>query len=1255
MAQRRRNKASRRPNSRAEARPEFDALEDRAVPAGLIGGLREVADGIGPSAGDGGPDVGSLLVQFRGEFANTNDFAPVGWNAFPGLTARRVPAATGLWEVTLPDRTLTQRFLTAYAGDRRVAFAERNWDVSIQSIVNNTYTPSDSSFNSLWGMHNTAQTGGTVDADIDAIEAWEIEQGNSTVVVADIDTGVDYAHNDLYLNIWINQDEIPLAVRLNLTDVDGDGRITFYDLNAPVNIGAGKIQDGDSNGRIDARDVLRTVASGGWADGVDNDGNNFVDDFVGWDFVNNDNNPMDDHGHGTHTTGTIAGHANDGGVVGVAHRASVMILKFLGASGSGTTAGAISSVNYSVMEGASVSSNSWGGGGFSTALFNAIKAGGDVGQVFIAAAGNANTNTDINAHYPSSYNLDNIISVASSDHNDNRSSFSNFGATSVDLAAPGSAIHSTFPNNTYGTISGTSMATPHVSGVAALLKAQNPTWGWSQIKSRILATVDAKASLSGLVLTGGRLNAFSAVNGIAVPDGGAADLQIVSAVANGQNQLTITYNVVGTVNAPFEIGFYRSSDTTLGGDVLLGFVEVKDPAKWGPGLQSVTVTIGPGINNEVRLTGAGWTDLNTDYRMLAAVDRLRTIAENDAHAWNEDNVVEVTGAYRVGTGPVMVFGGSASETVQVRTSAGTHFLSFNGGPESSYTGTPEFRTRLGGGGDRLDAAESSRGQLAWGGAGDDTIGGGRGNDTLFGGTGSDLWLSVLTAGDDVAVIDAPSGLRFTMGAEVDTFAFDSTDRIGVNAGGGNDRVTVAAPVTIGSILAGEAGDDTLTGSDSADLISGGDGNDSLLGMGGADTVSGGLGTDTAAGGTGTDSISGDDGADRISGDAGDDSLFGNLGDDTIFGGDANDWISGGDGLDSLFGDAGDDSLLGGNGDDTLDGGDSNDRLDGELGNDRLNGAGGNDTMIFSVDGIWPSGWGALNTYSRVIVSITGRNRTNDAFDGGLGNDSLLGSTGNDAIFLDDWTLAGVPAIRLVGIETIDAGGGNDIVDLTSDVATIGSTVVRGGEGNDILWGLTGDDTLDGGNGADTINGGAGNDCLIGGDGNDVIQGWTGNDRIDGGVGNDSLVGDGGNDTIIGGGGFRDSLFGNDGDDVLADDDGIFAAHGGAGNDRIFVTFGAGWDNDGNAFNALASINQISGGAGDDDVHVTNGTGQAGFILAMHGDDTAGGTGNDRAFLYSLVAGGPTFAPSSVFLSFETIVNPAGDWNLWKSRRDLAVG
>jgi len=330
-------------------------------------------------------------------------------------------------------------------------------------------TPNDPSYGQLWGMNNTGQSvnggaGGTVDADIDAPEAWNLSTGSATVVVGVIDSGADYNHPDLAANTYSNAAE----------------------------------------------------CSG--APGVDDDGNGYVDDCHGINPAYSTTDPMDDNDHGTHVAGTIGAVGNNGvGVVGVNWHVRIYPCKFLNAGGSGPTSGAVECLEYFAMmkdRGVNIvaTNNSWGGGGYSQALYDAIAAQLSRGILFVAAAGNNASDNDAAPHYPSNYFLPNVISVAATDRWDALASFSDFGRNTVQMGAPGATILSTIPtaDGSYAYFSGTSMATPHVTGVIALLKAQNPFRTWIDLRNLILAGGDPKPALSETV-TGRRLNAYGAM------------------------------------------------------------------------------------------------------------------------------------------------------------------------------------------------------------------------------------------------------------------------------------------------------------------------------------------------------------------------------------------------------------------------------------------------------------------------------------------------------------------------------------------------------------------------------------------------------------------------------------------------------------------------------------------------------------------------------------------------------------------------
>lgn len=355
-----------------------------------------------------------------------------------------------LWKI---EDFSVEEAIAKYSNDPNIEYIEPNYRVSAVGTI-----PNDPNFNQLWGLNNTGQTGGIPDVDIDAPEAWDIETGSkSKILVGVIDTGVDYNHPDLAANIWTNPGEIA-------------------------------------------------------GNGIDDDENGYVDDIHGYDFYNNDGDPFDDNSHGTHVSGTIAAVGdNKIGVTGINWNAKIVGLKFLGQDGYGDIFAGIQAIDYATKIGVQLTNNSWAGGGYSQALYDAIKTAGDAGQLFIAAASNEGSNNDIYPAYPASYDLDNIISVAATDHNDQLAGFSNYGLETVDLGAPGVNIYSTVPGDSYAAFNGTSMATPHVAGVASLLWSQDPDRTPQQVKNRILASVDPITALDGKTVSGGRLNAFRAL------------------------------------------------------------------------------------------------------------------------------------------------------------------------------------------------------------------------------------------------------------------------------------------------------------------------------------------------------------------------------------------------------------------------------------------------------------------------------------------------------------------------------------------------------------------------------------------------------------------------------------------------------------------------------------------------------------------------------------------------------------------------
>ncbi len=407
------------------------------------------------------------------------------------LSGRRLKSLPGIgvehWQLgagVSVERSLAQVARSPFRG--AIEYAEPNY------IIRATEIPDDTKRGDLWGLHNVGQTPGPQDADVDWLEAWSAGiRGSANVVVAVIDTGVDYNHPDVAANI--------------LRDANG---------------------------------------------------------VVGFDFANNDADPMDDNNHGTHVAGTIGAVANNGlGVAGVCPNVRIMPLKFLGAGGSGDTADAIDCVNWAAAHGAQIMNASWGSAQSSKSLKNAIA---NSGRLFVAAAGNGATSDPF---YPAAFNLANQLTAGATDWTDNLAGYSNFGSY-VHLAAPGSSILSTIRNGGYARFSGTSMASPHVAGAAALLLAQNPTWGYGQLRSQLLDTVDVLPSLAGKVTSSGRLNVARAVGAgpLAEDTIGPAAISDLAAGSPAHDTATLTWTATGddgSAGAAYLVDLRRRTDGPL--------------------------------------------------------------------------------------------------------------------------------------------------------------------------------------------------------------------------------------------------------------------------------------------------------------------------------------------------------------------------------------------------------------------------------------------------------------------------------------------------------------------------------------------------------------------------------------------------------------------------------------------------------------------------------------------------------------------
>jgi beta propeller repeat protein len=557
---------------------------------------------------------GELIVKFKaGTPKNTIDSIRERLGAEVLETTKTLGIQR--WSI---EGTSVRDSIADFSEDPAIEYIQPNFIVRTTAT-----TPNDPRFDELWGLNNTGQAGGTADADIDAPEAWDVQTGDD-VVVGVIDTGVDYTHQDLNDNMWKNPGETA-------------------------------------------------------EDGIDNDGNGFVDDVYGYDFAYDDSDPMDVYGHGTHVSGTIAAEANNNeGVTGVNWNAKIMAIKFLSDEGWGYTFDAIEAVEYATLMkknygvNINLTNNSWGGGGYDQGLYDAIAAAGQAGQLFIAAAGNSYGNdNDTYPFYPATYDLDNVISVAATDRNDQLADFSNYGATTVDLGAPGVDVLSTVPGNGYDIYSGTSMATPHVSGVASLLWSEDPTLSPQEVKELLLNTVDPLPVLNGKTVSGGRLNAFNALSEAGPPN------EIIGTEGND--------DITGTNR--------RDRISGLGGNDVIQALAGKDQILGGNGNDLIAA----GHGNDTVEGGAG----------------------NDQISGNDDDDL-----LKGEAGRDNILGGDGNDTL-------------NGGIDKDRLLGQAGEDNLVGekGNDTLDGGEGN--DALNGGADQDSIFGSRGNDSLVGETGAD--------------------------------------------------------------------------------------------------------------------------------------------------------------------------------------------------------------------------------------------------------------------------------------------------------------------------------------------------------------------------------------------------------------------------------------------------------------------------------------------------------------------------------------
>lgn len=936
--------------------------------------------------------------------------------------------------------------------DPRVEYAEPNY------IATPRYTPNDLEFGNQWALNNTGQTilgslTGTPDADIDAPEAWNTTHGSSSVIVADVDTGVDYTHEDLSSKVWTNS------------------------------------------------------ADGPTVNGVDDDGNGYVDDYRGWDFISSDRDPMDEYGHGTNTAGVLASATdNTTGVSGTGFDTRVMALR------ANNTGGIIKSYQYAAAKGARIANLSFGSAG-SIAEQDMIESLPQM--LFVAAAPNASVSVDTlpAGDYPCGYSVQNMVCVAASSMTDTLTSFSAWGPTMVDLAAPGEYIETPNMGGGYGYVSGTSFATPMTAGVAALLVAADPSVTPEDLKFALIEGVDKKPAFAGKLVSEGRLNA---ANSLTVLQNGGA-----SAMVSIRNS---TLQFEGYAGSADSLNITQSGSTftiTNGAAMTPG----ANCSNGGPD----TITCVSSSVTAIRVRSAGGNDTVTNSTSLPS-----TLYGGDG----ADTLIGGTGNDRLigGDGADVLNGSSGTDTADYSARSMPVTVDIDNVADDGDPAVSEGDNVLdsvenltgGAGGDTLTG--SSANNTIYGGSGNNTIYGGGGDDQLSGSVGSDDFHGE-GGTDTVDYSTRPNSAMEGIRVDIDDTADDGVGSSNYGLYSVNEQDNVRTDV---ENVNGTKHSDTLTGSSTNNRLDGGMGTDTLDGGLGNDVLIGGLGVDSMTYASRTSTVVVD--LDGVA-DDGQTSLSetDNVGSDI-------------------------ENLTTGSGNDTITGSSADNVFDAGLGADVVNGGSGSDTITYASrtsnlsvsingtanDGVTSPAEGdnVTTTMENVIGGSGNDTLSGSTFDnklvGGDGTDTLTGSSSNDVI---------VPG---AGTDSFTGGSGTDTISYETHTANVTATLSTSGNGSsgenetipsdfENLTGGGGTDTLTGTSAVNVINGHAGNDTISGLGGNDDLQGDAPWKQLPGRLGGYDCEGP------VGG---ADTLNGGDGDDLITGGPGADTLHGDAANDRL---------------------------------------------------------------------------------------------------------